>query len=255
MNKIMALLIIVQFFGVSVVAKPETDPKELEKVLDAMDKMWIEGQCFAKITMTVQTQHYRRNLKLDYWGKGKEHTLIKITYPPKEKGVTTLKIKEDVYNYIPKVARTIKISQALRSSSWMGSHFTNDDLIRSTHLKDDFVATVTQRQREQNNEIWTIEAIPKPETVTLWKKLILVFNRSALLPVRQDFYDENSELIRSITYHEIKKLGEKRLPSKIKVTPTTPDKKGEYTELVYESIDRNMTIDDSVFSLTHIMNQ
>jgi hypothetical protein len=229
-----------------------SDEKELKEILANTDKLWVGEASEAQLSMNVKTANYSRTLELKYWVKGKKNTMVLITSPKKEKGTVTLKINDDMYNYLPKVARTVKVSSALRGGSWMGSHFTNDDLIRATLLNDSYDATVLNKSTQNKKSVWKIQLIPKKNTPTPWGKIVLELNHTDNLPMKQQYYDEDKKLVRTITYSNVKKMGDRQVPTIIKVIPES--KKGEYTQLTYKKIDYSVKLNDDFFSLTRIEN-
>jgi hypothetical protein len=232
-----------------------SDDKEIDELIDNMDRLWVDGRTHSTLEMKISTKHYERELKLQFWGIAKEKSLIRITYPPKENGVSTLKVNDDVYNYLPKIARTIKLSQALMSQSWMGSHFTNDDLVRVTHLKDDYVNTIKEKKGSGADEIWIIESTVRPQTVTPWKTMIISFNRKTRMPIEQQFFNKDRKMERVIYYKDVKQFGGKKIPALLRVEPLLGSGQGEYTELYYRNIDQKAKFDDDLFSLTRLGNQ
>lgn len=226
--------------------------RELQAVVQAVDKLWFGQRSTADVSMTVKTENYERVLKLTYWVEGKDQTLIRITAPAKEKGTSTLKSGKDIYNYLPKISRTIKVSAALRSGSWMGSHFTNDDLLKATRFADDYTAKLLKKAGTGAAERWTIELTPKPATAVPWSKVVMELNKATSIPSQQEFFDDQSALIRTITFADVKDLGGRTVPSLVRVTPA--DKPTEYTELHYEKIDRTVKFDGAFFSLSRLKN-
>lgn len=227
---------------------------EVQKILSDWDRTWVDRQSYAEVKMVIVTQNYTRELALKYWGKGKNKTLIRIVAPPKENGVTTLKVDGQIYNYLPNIARTVKVNNALLGKSWMGSHFTNSDLIRSTRFSDDYHAKLLKKTVKNKAELWTILTTAKPKTVTPWKTIKLIYNKTHRLPVQQSFYNKKKKLVRSIRFSKPKNFGGKLAPSVVVVTPHSKKKKGENTTMIYEKIDRKTKIDDEIFELSSITN-
>jgi hypothetical protein len=203
--------------------------------------------------MTVKTAHYERVLRLTYWVEGKDRTLVRIDAPPREKGTSTLKLGPDIYNYLPKIGRTVKVSAALRTGSWMGSHFTNDDLMKASRFADDFDATLVLATKDKDVLLWTVDLVPKAETAVTWSRIRMVLDQAKATPRSQEFFDEKGAKSRTVLFDDVKDLGGRVVPSLVRVTPVAPP--GEYTELRYESIDRAVTFDAEFFSLSRLKNQ
>lgn len=229
------------------------EASDIKALVDSFDKLWIEEQTYAEIKMVVKTSRYQRELKMHYWGKGQDKSLVRITFPPKEKGVSTLRFGQDVYNFVPKIARTTKISDALMSQSWMGSHLTNGDLMRTNRLSQEYQVKLLEKKKgADGGEIWILEALAKPETASLHRRLLIHFDRKTKLPTEQHFFDREQKLLRVFTYSDVKTYAGKLVPSRVHVAPALPEQKGEFTDFIYEKIDRKKKISDDTFNLTQL---
>ena len=237
------------------VGAPTGDEAEVDAMLQNIDSLWFGERTYAEISMHIVTAHYERELKMHAWGEGKKKSLIRIVEPAREKGVSTLKVGDDVYNYLPKVARTIKLSQALMAQSWMGSHFLNSDLVRATHLKDNYHSRLLEKKHPAAaSEQWLVEALAKDDAVTPFKRIIITIDHKTRLPLMQEYFDQDKKLIRTISYLEVRDLGGKPTPSRMRLTPLDEGHKGEFTELTYDKIDRQAKLDKHLFELTNLTN-
>ena len=114
-----------------------------EKILDGVDDLYRSNASYGILTLSVTTVNWQRTLTLEQWTKGENKSLIKVLKPKKEKGLATLRVDKNVWNYMPKVKRVVKIPSSMMSSSWMGSHFTNDELVRESRMADDYNFSIT----------------------------------------------------------------------------------------------------------------
>ena len=226
------------------------ESEELHQVLAGVDKLWFTSKDSADMTMSVKTSHYERTLKLSYWAAGMDQALVKINFPPAEKGTVTLRLGSDIYNYLPNVDRTVKVSASLRSSGWMGSHFTNDDLVHTAYLARDFDGKIVESKKSGNATILTVDLIPKKSTNIVWSKIRMVVEKERKIPQSQIYYDEKGGKARTLTFSDLKQLGGKLVPSKISLMPA--DLPGEHTDLIYESIKHGVKFDGDFFSLERL---
>ena len=120
--------------GLLTLAPASGGDAELRKLLDDVDDLWRGQTSEAVLTMEVVTKNYQRTMKMRGFSKGKEKTLVRILKPIKEKGTATLKSGNNIYTYLPKTDRTIRLTSGMMMGSWMGSHFTNDDLVKESPL-------------------------------------------------------------------------------------------------------------------------
>jgi len=224
--------------------------KRAKEILREVDDMWRGGSSHTILTMQVKTFHYTRNMRLEGWSKGKEKTLVRILTPLKEKGTATLKYGNNIYSYLPRTDRTIRLTSGMMMGSWMGSHFTNDDLVKESRMEEDYDPTVSFEGRRDNRDIIEFTLIPKPDAAVVWGKVVLTVLTDGYLPLIQHYYDEDMNNARTITFNKIKKIAGRPRPTVMRVVPA--DKQNEYTELVYEKMEMDITLSDAFFSLSHL---
>ncbi len=239
--------------SVSTATSPDITATASEKalrILQEIDDLYRSTSSFSNLTMRVQTKHYTRTVRMAGWSKGKEKSLMRILYPLKEKGTTTLKSGNNIYTYLPKTDRTIRLTSGMMMASWMGSHFTNDDLVKESRLADDYDPTITFEGQRDGLQIIDFTLIPKPDAPVVWGKIILTIGAIDHLPIVSRYFDEDAILARTLNFTDIKNLGGRDLPTVLKVVPA--DKKDEFTELIYENINFDIDLDDSFFSLMQL---
>jgi hypothetical protein len=217
------------------------------EILDRVDDLFRGRAANGRASMTVTTEHWSRTLALEFWSEGKEKSLIRILAPQKEKDTATLKVGNDIWNYLPKVKRVIKLPSTAMAASWMGSHFTNDDLVKESRMADDYTYATTFEGERDGRRIVEITCLPRPEAAVVWGKVVVVVRADDLLPLEVHFFDEDLHPARTITYGEIRSLGGRTLPATLTVVPT--DKPAESTVVRYEEIAYDVPLDPDTFSL------
>ena len=115
----------------------DTDIVRAKKILREIDDLWRGESSHGRFSMLVKTRHYTRSLQMEGWSKGTEQTLMRILKPLKERGTATLKSGSTIYTYLPRTDRTIRLTSGMMMGSWMGSHFTNDDLVKESRMDED----------------------------------------------------------------------------------------------------------------------
>ena len=223
------------------------DPPSVEELLDKADDLWRGSSSQGQISMHIKTGRWQRSLTMRVWSQGTEKTLIQILAPAKEKGTATLKVNNEIWHYLPKVDRTIKVPASMMSGSWMGSHFTNDDLVRESRFTDDFDCEVSARPEGGREGHHVVECIPHPDAPVVWGKVVLGFRASDELIERITYHDEDDELVRTLDYADIGSLGGRRLPKRVRVIPA--DEPDELTEVVYEELAFDVELPRRIFSL------
>lgn len=221
-----------------------------QEILDRVDDLYRGTSSHGKMTMVVVTEHWKRTLSLDFWSKGKDKSLIRIVAPLKEKGTSTLKSGNEIWNYLPKVNRVIKLPSSMMSASWMGSHFTNDDLVKESRFTQDYTFKISYEGKREGQEIVELVCTPKPEAPVVWGKVEVVVRRSDYLPTTVRYYDEGLHLARTMVFSDFKTLSGRSLPTLMTLTPA--DKPHERTEVSYQEITFDVALSDDFFSLRNL---
>ncbi len=218
-----------------------------EELLNATDDMYRGEASTATISMHVKTARWDRTMTMEMWSRGEEKSLILIKSPAKEAGTATLKVEDNIWNYLPKVDRTMKVPASMMSGAWMGSHFSNDDLVKESRMAQDYEFAITQRPADNPEGQYVVECTPVPDAPVVWGKVVVKVRGEDLLTTEITYWDEKGELKRTMLFEDIKELGGRTMPGKMKLIPA--DKPGEFTEVIYESLDFDADVPDSTFTL------
>ena len=218
-----------------------------EKILDNVDDIYRSNASHGIITLAVTTVNWQRTLTLEQWSKGQDKTLIKVLKPKKEKDLATLRVDNNVWNYMPKVKRVIKIPSSMMSSSWMGSHFTNDDLVKQSRMTENYTFSITFEGMREEKNIVEITCLPKKNAAVVWGKVVVTVYRDDLIPLNMIYFDEDLQLSRTLDFKNIKMMGGKMIPTQMVMIPL--ENPGESTIVQWEEMEFNPNLDDDFFSL------
>ena len=216
---------------------------DLAELVRDVEQQYHGTSSHALTTMQVRTANWERTLEMEAWSLGRDYFLVRILEPAKERGVATLKRDREVWNYLPKVDRTIKVPPSMMGGSWMGSHITNDDLVKATHVDKDY----TFRLLEEGPGHWLIECLPRPEAAVVWGKIVYRLRKQPRVPEQIDYYDEEQQRVREIRFDEVRKINDRTVPLRLTVTPL--DKPGEQTVLHYRDLTFGVPLDQGYFNL------
>ncbi len=241
-----AAAIAVLFLAAGVAPAGDIDAKALSRKLD---ELYRSKTSRGRMTMTVTTPHYTRTLTMKVWSRGMDDTLIRILTPRKERGNASLKKGNEMWNYIAKIRKTTRIPPSLMMASWMGSDFTNDDLVKETTWEEDyFITLLNDPPPGQIGLVYT----PRPEAPVTWSKVVAFLDAQTYLPEVMEYYDEKGRKVRVLTFSEIKNLGGKTIPTRLTLTPLSKDKKGRKTEIVYTEMEFDVPLRSDLFTLTNL---
>lgn len=200
----------------------------------------------ASITIQIVRPTWSREMKVKGWTKGNDLSMILVNEPVKDKGVVYLKRKKEVWNWIPSIERTIKLPPSMMSQSWMGTDFTNDDLVKEASIVEDYNHYIIGDTTIDNRISYKIKLLPKPEAAVVWGKLFMCIDKKDHLMLFVEYYDEDNKLINTMKTSDIKMLGGRLLPARMEMIPA--DKKNNRTILIYNSLEFDKPIDDNFFT-------
>jgi hypothetical protein len=132
----------------------------------------------------------------------------------------------------------------------MGSHFTNDDLIKESRMVDDFTFEKTFEGERDGRLVLEITCHPKPDAAVVWGKVVETIRQEDYLPLDIKYYDEDMKLARTMIFTKIGRLGDRILPTVMRIIPE--DKPGEKTEILYQDMIFDLELTDDVFSLRNL---
>lgn len=217
----------------------------VEELLNATDDIQRGSSSIGVIEMHVKTARYERTMRMKAWSEGTEKSLIVIEAPAKDAGIATLKVDDNIWNYLPKVDRTMKVPAGMMSGSWMGSHFSNDDLVKENRLADEFKSEITARP-ENGEGNWVIKLVPNPDAPVVWGSLVVTVSE-ARLPVSIEYFEEDGTLARTMTYSDVRDIGGRDIPATMTLIPA--DKPDEMTQIKYIELDFDAEVPASTFTL------
>lgn len=199
-------------------------------------------------TLTIQTIRpgWSREMTIKVWTRGHTDALILIQSPPRDKGIAYLRKSREVWNWIPSIERNIKLPPSMMSQSWMGTDFTNDDLVKEASIVQDYTHTLLGQETIDGRSCHKIRMIPLPEAAVVWGKVLLWIDRQDMLIMHAEYYDEAGMLVNTLHASDIRMLGGRLLPSRLEMRPA--EKKGELTVMLYHTVTFDQPLADRIFT-------
>ncbi|MGE0589915.1 MAG: outer membrane lipoprotein-sorting protein [Cyclobacteriaceae bacterium] len=204
----------------------------------------------ASMVIKIIRPSWSREMSVKTWSKGTSYSLILITSPARDKGTVFLKRKKEIWNWVPSIERNIKLPPSMMMQSWMGSDFTNDDLIKESSIVEDYSHSIVGDSIILNREAYKIQLIPKPESAVVWGKIYSWIDKKDFIELRTEMYDEDGYLVNEVRFSDIKSLGGRMLPAKMEYIPV--DKPGNRTVVEYSDVQYNISITEDFFSLQNM---
>ena len=235
------LLILLSTFSIA------QDASEIIK--KAEDRM-RGNSLYAEMKITTVRPKWTREMTIKSWSKGEERSFILVTSPAKDKGIVYLKRDKEIWNWMPRIERSIKMPPSMMMQSWMGTDFNNDDLVRESSTIKDYNHKIVGEEVIDSRKCWKIELTPKEEAAVVWGKVNIWIDQKDYMQLKTEQFDEDNYLINTVIATDIKVMDGKTLPAKMILTPE--EKKGQKTIMEYIKMDFDIELEDSFFSIQNM---
>ncbi len=240
MKKLSILLLILAIFIMNTQGQ---DAKEIVKKAD--EKMQGLSN-YAVMTIKIIRPTWQREMKMRSWSLGTEYSMIIIDEPKKDKGMVFLKRKKEIWNWIPSIDKSIKLPPSMMMQNWMGTDFTNDDLVKQSSIVVDYTHSLIGDSTIQDLDCYKIELIPNDNAPVVWGRIVIFIDKNEFMQMRTEFYDEDNYLINLMNFYDVKEMGGRVIPTTMEMIPVdSPDKK---TLMIYESIEFDIDISEDYFT-------
>jgi hypothetical protein len=163
----------------------------------------------------------------------KDMTFMVYKYPAKD---------DDRWLFVPAINMVRRIAAQDKSSSFVGSDFTYED-VSGRDVEDDN-HTIVREEKLDGQDCYVVKSAPKAQDVDYSYKLSWI-DKGNLLPLKDEYYAKNGELYRVFNGEEIKDV--KGFPTITKRTMKNLQS-GHRTEVTFTETDYNIGIEDNLFS-------
>ncbi len=246
---------VIVFFVLLALAAPvpgqETGELDARDIVRAAVNHWRGLSSQSEMTMVIHRPDWERSMTMRAWTKGDKQSLVRVTEPAKDRGNGTLTDDNNMWSFSPKVNRVIKIPSSMMGQSWMGSDFSNKDVARADDIIDQYDHTLLGTEEIDGLKVYEIQSIPHEEAAVVWGREVLRI-RSDHVVLEHRFYDQDDELVKSLESLEIAEMGGRTVAKRQRMTKT--DEPGEWTEIQVNSVEYEIEIPDSMFTLSNLRN-
>jgi outer membrane lipoprotein-sorting protein len=215
-------------------------------VRKADEKFNGEKSSYSAMTMKIVRPEWQRTIEFKSWTLGKDYALSLITAPAKEKGQTFLKRGSEMWSWNPSISRLIKLPPSMMSQGWMGSDYTNDDILRESSVVNDYTHQIMGEEIIGGLLCYKIKMTAKEDASIVWGRQIRWIDKKDFLVLKAELYDEDGYLVRTETGSEIKIMDGRTITSKIELVPQ--EEPGNKTLLEIQEIKFNFPVEESFFS-------
>lgn len=224
--------------------------QDARAIVQKADALMRGSASYAELTMTVVKPSWERTMAMKVWSLEPEYSLVCITEPARDRGTVTLKRGPEVWNWLPAVQKVIKIPPSMMLQPWMGSDFTNDDLVRASSIVRDYTHTLLGTDTCDGTECYRVQLSPRPGAGVVWGKVLMWISARGFLELRTDYFDEDGTLVKTFRGSRIRAFGDRTLPSHWEMIPAGGG--GNRTVIDYAVLRFDVRLAPGFFSLQNM---
>lgn len=237
---------IVILFLILITANNSAFSQDAKEIVQKADELMRAKSSYTELTMKIVKPDWSREMAMKVWALEPDYSIIYITEPARDKGTVTLKRKTEVWNWLPSAQKVIKIPPSMMLQSWMGSDFTNDDLVKESSVIKDYTHKLIGKEKLDGMDCYKIELTPKPDAGVVWGKIIAWIAKDTYLEPKVEYYDEDGFMIKQFVGSNLQKMDGRNIFTHWEMIPE--DKPGNKTIMDYNKIQFNIKTDESFFS-------
>ncbi len=244
----MKILMIIVFVVTSLFQA--TSQPSSKDIIDKANDLMQGKSNMGVMTMKIIRPKWSREISMRSWSKGTEFSLVFITAPARDKGTGFLKRDKELWNWQPTIDRVIKLPPSMMLQSWMGSDFTNDDLVRESSIVDDYTHFLEKDTLINGYEAWKVVLTPNEDAPVVWGRIDAYIEKSNYYQLLFKYYDEDGYLVNTMVLSDIKELGGRTIPTYLEMIPAeNPEQK---TVIIYEEMEFDIPIENDFFSIQNL---
>jgi outer membrane lipoprotein-sorting protein len=217
-----------------------------KEIVKRSDDLMQGESSISTMTMEIVRPTWKRSISLKSWGKGRDKSVSLVTAPARDKGQSFLKVGNEMWSWNPSINRLIKLPPSMLSQGWMGSDYTNDDILKESSIVNDYDHSIVGEQIINGLLCYIIEMKPKADAAVVWGKINSYISKEKFFTLKAEYFDEDGELVRTSLLSDIKIMDDREMPTRIEIIPA--DEPENRTIIVIESTQFNTKIADDFFS-------
>jgi outer membrane lipoprotein-sorting protein len=227
------------------------DEQRTREIVDRVARLFVSQSCIATMEMQITKTDWQRTISMQFWSQGESNILVRIRQPPEDAGTAILKAGNKTWIYLPKANRTVEMPDSMMMTSWMGSHFTLNDLVNQGRLTNDYVISTSFEGQRDGVAVSEYTLTPKPAAAVVWGKITLQVRQADLMPIWERYFDEDGKPVRELSFSDYKTVSTssrfgRLLPTRLVMRPL--DGTHEQTTVTYGNIVFDMPISEATFS-------
>lgn len=219
-------------------------------IIRQTEELMRGNSSYGEAVMKIVRPDWTREVSMKMWSLGTDLSMVLVTDPPRDRGTATLMRNQEIWNWQPRIERVIKLPPSMMMQSWMGSDFTNDDLVKQSSIVEDYTHELLKDTVIDGNGCYKLRLIPKENAPVVWGRIDMFVTKDSYIQLLVKFYDEENYLVSTMRSSDIQMMGGRLIPTNLEMIPA--DNPKQKTVFEYRDLQFNVDLKDSFFSLQNM---
>lgn len=248
LKNVISLIILISVSAAMSAQKSLSAEEIIKKSNEQMQGNSSQGMTSMKIIRPT----WEREIIFKNWAKGHDYSMTYVISPAKEKGQAFLKRVNEMWSWNPTISRSIKLPSSMMSQNWMGSDYTNEDILKESSIVTDYIPTLMGEEKINDKDCYIVRLKARPASAVIWDMMLKWITKDSFLQLKTEYFDEYGTLIRTDNSSQIKYMDDREIPTITEVIPS--DKEGHKTIITIMEIKYNVSLNDNMFSIQNLKN-
>lgn len=127
-----------------------------------------------------------------------DHSLVEFRVPASEKGKSLLMVEEDLWIYLPKVKKPVRIPLQQR----LVGDVSNGDMARA-NFSNDYAATLAGEEKVEGKDVYVLDLVAKSPKKT-YNKIRYWVSKSDNRPVQAEYFTVSGQSLKTVTFEDFR---------------------------------------------------
>ncbi|HLN20827.1 MAG TPA: outer membrane lipoprotein-sorting protein [Bacteroidales bacterium] len=243
-------ILFISFTGNRTISGQELTAADIVKKAD--EKFNGEKSSMMVMSMTIVRPAWERTVEFRNWTLGRDYSMTLITAPARDAGQSFLRRKNEMWSWNPSISRVIKLPPSMMSQGWMGSDYTNDDILKESSVVNDYTHEIIGEESIDGRQCYKIKMVAKEDAAIVWGHQLRWIDKKEFLVLKAELYDEDGYLVRTEKGSDIRSMDGRTIQTRIELIPE--DDPGNKTVVTIKEIKFNVAVEESFFSQQNMKN-
>lgn len=244
---VLSVVILLGLSHGAVPAHAQPDPVEILQRID--QNMNIETARMRAEMVINYREGDARTLEFVSWSVGTDQSFLEFTSPARDAGSRYLRLEENMWIYLPRVGKSVRIQGHMLRQGMMGSDFSYGDASEQPSMVDDYEAVIEKEEALEGRPAYVLYLTGKKKNLAYPMRRIWV-DAERWVPLKEERFAKSGKLLKTATLGDVRKLGNRWYPFRTELDNAL--QRDTNTTLQVLELELDVPVDEALFTLRNL---